>query len=91
MLLLNDLNSRIPVTFGEENIQAILHGKNVKNPSLEYLPEDYIVQTGITVFTSGKDQIFTPGTPIGITKEKGKVEGFDFYDLAVDIEDFLSE
>ena len=76
ILLLNDLNSRIPVTFGEENIQAILHGKNVKNPSLEYLPEDYIVQTGITVFTSGKDQIFTPGTPIGITKEKGKVELF---------------
>ena len=76
ILLLNDLNSRIPVTFGEDNIQAILHGKNEKYPSLEYLPEEYVVQAGITVFTSGKDQIFIPGTPVGITKEKGKVKLF---------------
>jgi rod shape-determining protein MreC len=73
VLLLNDLNSRIPVTLGANDTQAILHGKNGNYPSLEYLPEDYKLIAGINVFTSGKDQIFTPGTPIGTTNEKGEV------------------
>ena len=67
VLLLNDLNSRIPVTLGEEGAQAILTGKGGENPSLEYLPDQFIGQNDITVFTSGKDGIFLPGIPIGKT------------------------
>ena len=67
VLLLNDLNSRIPVTLGEEGAQAILTGKGGENPSLEYLPDQFIGQNDITVFTSGKDGIFVPGIPIGKT------------------------
>ena len=74
VLLLNDLNSRIPVTFGEEGIQAILKGSGGSKPILEYLPEGYIVKEGIDVFTSGKDGIFFPGSPVGITTEKGDVK-----------------
>ena len=74
VLLLNDLNSRIPVTFGEDNVQAILKGNGNNRPILEYLPEEFIVEEGIDVFTSGKDGIFFPGTPIGITTEKGEVK-----------------
>ncbi len=76
VLLLNDLNSRIPVTFGEEGVQAILKGSGGSRPELEYLPEGYIVEEGVEVFTSGKDRIFLPGSPIGITTEKGKVKLF---------------
>ena len=76
VLLLNDLNSRIPVTFGQESVQAILKGSGSNRPVLEYLPEDYVVEEGIEVFTSGKDGIFFPGTPIGKTTEKGKVKLF---------------
>ena len=76
VLLLNDLNSRVPVTFGEEGIQAILKGNGGSRPSLEYLPEEYIVENGIDVFTSGKDGIFPPGSPIGTTDENGKVKLF---------------
>ena len=76
VLLLTDLNSRIPVTFGEEGIQAILKGSGGSRPVLEYLPEGYIVEEGIKVFTSGKDRIFLPGSPIGITTEKGQVKLF---------------
>ena len=73
VLLLNDLNSRIPVTLDEDGTQAILKGSGGNQPILEYLPEEYIVKEGTNVFTSGKDQIFEAGTPIGITNEKGSV------------------
>ena len=76
VLLLNDLNSRIPVTFGKDSTQAILKGSGGSKPVLEYLPEGYVVEEGIEVFTSGKDRIFLPGSPIGITTEKGKVKLF---------------
>ena len=74
-MLLNDLNSRIPVTLGE-SAQAILSGSGTQNPILEYLPEDYEIYEEISVFASGKDGIFTPGTPIGKTNDIGEVELF---------------
>ena len=76
VLLLNDLNSRIPVTFGEDGVQAILKGSGGSRPVLEYLPEGYVVEEGLEVFTSGKDRIFLPGSPIGITTEEGQVKLF---------------
>ncbi len=75
VLLLNDLNSRIPVTLNE-GAQAILSGSGSNNPMLEYLPEDYEIIEGINVFASGKDGIFTSGTPIGKTNSKGGVDLF---------------
>ena len=76
VLLLSDLNSRIPVTFGQEGVQAILKGSGGSRPILEYLPEGYVVEDGIDVFTSGKDGIFFPGSPIGTTTEEGEVKLF---------------
>ena len=76
VLLLNDLNSRIPVTFGKDGTQAILKGSGGSRPVLEYLPEGYVVEEGIDVFTSGKDGIFFPGSPIGTTVDKGEVKLF---------------
>ncbi len=76
VLLLNDLNSRIPVTFGDEGIQAIMKGSGGSRPVLEYLPEGYIVTEEIDVFTSGKDGIFLPGSPIGTTTANGEVKLF---------------
>jgi len=67
ILLLTDLNSRIPVSLGADNAQAILTGSGTKNPKLEYLPENYELKNNVTIFASGKDSIFTPGTPIGTT------------------------
>ena len=67
VLLLTDLNSRIPVTFGPNSTQAILTGSGTQNPKLEYLPEDYQFKNELTIFASGKDGFFTPGTPIGTT------------------------
>ena len=74
VLLLNDLNSRIPVTFGKDGTQAILKGNGGNKPLLEYLPEGYLIEEGIDVFTSGKDGIFLPGSPIGTTTINGEVK-----------------
>jgi len=67
VLLLNDLNSRIPVVISGTGAQAILVGKGDNNPVLEYLPENYIIENDVSVFTSGKDGIFSPGVAIGST------------------------
>ena len=75
VLLLNDLNSRIPVTL-DKGAQAILSGSGLTNPILEYLPEDYDIVEGLSVFASGKDGLFTSGTPIGKTNSKGTVNLF---------------
>ena len=75
VLLLNDLNSRIPVTLGE-GAQAILSGSGLDKPILEYLPDDYSIAKEINVFASGKDGIFSPGTPIGKTNINGEVDLF---------------
>jgi rod shape-determining protein MreC len=74
VLLLTDLNSRIPVTLDEDGTQAILKGTGGNQPVLEYLPEEYKIKEGVNVYTSGKDQVFSPGTPIGKTNELGSIE-----------------
>ena len=76
ILLLNDLNSRIPVTLDENATQAILKGTGGNHPILEYLPENYDIEEGKTVYTSGKDQIYNAGTPVGKTNSKGSVTLF---------------
>ena len=76
VLLLNDLNSRIPVTLDADNSQAILSGGGTAKPKLEYLPEGYEFTEDVNVFASGKDGIFNPGTPIGETTIDGEVDLF---------------
>ena len=53
-----------------------MSGSGTNNPVLEYLPEDYETTEDINVFASGKDGIFTSGTPIGITNTDGTVDLF---------------
>ena len=65
VLLISDLNSRIPVIIEPEGVHAILYGHGSLNPTLEYLPENHDIKKGDKVYTSGKEGVFAPGTPIG--------------------------
>ena len=65
VLLITDLNSKIPVVIEPTGNHAILSGKGKNKPVLEYLPENNQVKEGDKVFTSGKEGIFSPGIPIG--------------------------
>jgi len=68
VLLVTDLNSKIPVSIEPSGHQAILSGRGTKEPTLEYLPKNHKVQSGNKVYTSGKEGIFAPGIPIGEVK-----------------------
>ena len=65
ILLLNDLNSKIPVMISPKGSQAILSGHGEDKPKLEYLPEKFELNDKNLVFTSGKDGIFFEGIPVG--------------------------
>ena len=65
ILLLNDLNSKIPVMISPKGSQAILSGNGEDKPKLEYLPEKFELNDKNLVFTSGKDGIFFEGIPVG--------------------------
>ena len=68
VLLLTDLNSKIPIITEPSGSHAILSGHGKNEPTLEYLPENHNVQNGDKIYTSGKEGIFNPGTPIGEAK-----------------------
>jgi len=79
VLLVTDLNSKIPVSIEPSGHQAILSGRGTKEPTLEYLPKNHKVQSGNKVYTSGKEGIFSPGIPIGevrMSNEKNSVSLF---------------
>ena len=65
ILLLNDLNSKIPAVISPSGEQAILSGIGKKNPTLEYLPDGFQNVDDLTVYTSGKDGVLFPGISIG--------------------------
>ena len=69
VLLVTDLNSKIPVLIEPSGYHAILSGRGKDEPTLEYLPQNHEVQSGNKVYTSGKEGIFTPGIPIGEVKK----------------------
>ena len=65
VLLITDLNSKIPVLIEPSGHHAILSGRGTNEPTLEYLPKNHKIQSGNKVYTSGKEGIFAPGIPIG--------------------------
>jgi len=66
VLLINDLNSRIPVVIERSRERAILAGDNSVTPRLLYLPITTTVQVGDRVVTSGHGGAFPVGLPVGV-------------------------
>jgi len=65
VLLITDLNSRIPVTV-ENNVPAVLAGDNSERPRLMYLASSDAVKVGDRIVTSGEGGIFPPGLAVGV-------------------------
>jgi len=66
VLLITDLNSRIPVTIESTHAAAVLAGDNSERPRLLYLPAGDAVKVGDRVVTSGEGGVFPPGLPVGV-------------------------
>jgi len=78
-LLINDLNSKISVKIVPSGENAIMTGEGNNLASLDFLPKLSTIENGNIVFTSGADEIFKDGIPIGKIKkieEKFYVEFF---------------
>jgi rod shape-determining protein MreC len=65
VLLVTDINSRIPVLVGEAGNRAILAGDNGLRPRLLFLGNTSAAAPGDKVVTSGDAEAFPPGLPIG--------------------------
>ena len=81
VLLLSDLNSKIPVDIMPNSIQSILSGTGEDNGTIQYLKKQDVIENGSRVFTSGAGDIFKSGIPIGeISKKTGSSElNVNFY------------
>ena len=67
VLLLSDLNSKIPVSIEPNGVQSILSGSGSKFGEIQYIKEDYQLDSDFEIFTSGSGGIFRSGIPIGKT------------------------
>ncbi len=74
VLLLTDLNSRIPVMIQPGNVQAIMAGDNSPMPTLDTLAQTAQLKAGDQVVTSGDGGLIPPGLPVGVIVANG--DGF---------------
>ncbi len=68
VLLITDLNSKVPVAIGEGRLRAIMAGKNRPYPALEFFTSERAPTLGALVVTSGDGGVFHPGLPIGVVQ-----------------------
>ena len=66
ILLITDLNSRVPVIAEGSRQRAVLAGDNSEHPSLRYLEAGAAVRIGDRIVTSGQGGVFPPGLPVGV-------------------------
>jgi len=82
VLLISDLNSRIPVLVESTRARAVLAGDNSRRPRLTFVSANAEVSIGSRIVTSGHGGMFPAGLPIGVVAEIG--------DAGIRIETFAS-
>ena len=67
VLILSDINSKIPVSLQPGDIQAIMSGDGDKHGTLQYIKDDNFTkgEDEVLVLTSGAGSLFKSGIPIG--------------------------
>lgn len=66
VLLITDMNSRIPVILEGSRARAMLVGTNANRPRLMYWPEGQAPAEGERVVTSAEANAFPAGLPVGV-------------------------
>jgi rod shape-determining protein MreC len=66
VLLITDLNSRIPVVVESSHANAVLAGDNSERPRLIYASDPDSLKIGDRIVTSGEGGVFPPGLPVGV-------------------------
>lgn len=65
LLLLTDINAKIPVMVEGSRTRAVLSGDNKERPKLNYVAGNPSIAVGDRVVTSASGAAFPPGIPIG--------------------------
>ena len=65
MLLVTDINSRVPVLVESSRDRAILSGDNTSMPQLNLLPANSVAKPGHRILTSGHGGVFPAGLQVG--------------------------
>ena len=75
VLLISDINSKIPVSLQPGDIQAIMSGKDKKKGILQYVKDKNLSEMNqeIQVLTSGAGGLFKSGIPIGTIDVKDEI------------------
>ena len=84
VLLLSDLNSKIPVVLEPIGMQAVVSGTGGTNGEIQYTKEEYsddINNQEIIAYTSGLGGLFKPGLPVGKISRVNPHEIFFFSDF----------
>lgn len=74
ILLITDINSKIPVIVESSRVRGILSGDNTSLPKLIFTPLDAGINIGDRIVTSGVAGVFPAGLPIGKVVSAGKNE-----------------
>ena len=65
VLLLSNINSRVPVTIEGTSQKGVVVGRNMENPLLFYTPDSVTLEVGMLMMTSGDGGMLPAGLPIG--------------------------
>ena len=79
VLLLSDLNSRIPVSIEPGSIQSILFGDGKNSGKIHYTKDNTPIKIDSIVYTSGTGGLLKPGIPIGKIYSNEKQHLVDFF------------
>ena len=79
VLLLSDLNSKIPVTIEPGGIQSILSGNGVSDGVIQYTKGKMPINGEGVVYTSGTGGLLKSGIPIGKIKHNENKNNVDFF------------
>ena len=79
VLLLSDLNSKIPVTIEPGGIQSILSGNGVSDGVIQYTKGKMPINGEGVIYTSGTGGLLKSGIPIGKIKHNENQNNVDFF------------
>ena len=79
VLLLSDLNSKIPVTIEPGGIQSIVAGNGVDAGIIQYTKNKMPIDGEGVLYTSGTGGLLKPGLPIGKIKHSEEQENVGFF------------
>ena len=79
VLLLSDLNSKIPVTIEPGSIQSILSGDGKNSGNIQYTKDNLPIADGSIIYTSGTGGLLKSGIPIGKIEQNENQNSVNFF------------